>query len=96
MQIIKALRKEEGMTQRQLSEKLGVSVSSVRAYENQMDMAPSDILLKLSAIFQVSLDYLVGRQDEVVLSNFRRLPSAQQKVFNDLLQMLADKSESHQ
>ena len=95
MQIIKALRKEEGMTQRQLSEKLGVSVSSVRAYENQMDMAPSDILLKLSAIFQVSLDYLVGRQDEVVLSNFRRLPSAQQKVFNDLLQMLAEKSESH-
>ena len=60
MQIIKALRKEEGMTQRQLSEKLGVSVSSVRAYENQMDMAPSDILLKLSAIFQVSLDYLVA------------------------------------
>ena len=95
MQIIKALRKEEGMTQRQLSEKLGVSVSSVRAYENQMDMAPSDILLKLSAIFQVSLDYLVGRQDEVVLSNFRRLPSAQQIVFNDLLQMLAEKSESH-
>ena len=96
MQIIKALRKEEGTTQRQLSEKLGVSVSSVRAYENQMDMAPFDILLKLSAIFQVSLDYLVGRQDEAVLSNFRRLPSAQQKVFNDLLQMLAEKSESHQ
>ena len=96
MQIIKTLRQEAGMTQRQLADKLGVSVRSVRTYENQMDMVPTRILMKLADVFQVSLDYLLGQEeDDPFFSNFCRLPPACQKVFSDLLKMLAEKPESH-
>ena len=95
MQIIKDLRQEAGMTQRQLADKLGVSVRSLRAYENQMDMVPSRVLMKLADVFQVSLDYLLGQEDDPIFSNFSRLPSAWQKVFCDLIKMLAEKPESH-
>ena len=95
MQIIKTLRQEAGMTQRQLADKLGVSVRSLRAYENQMDMVPSRVLMKLADVFQVSLDYLLGQEDDPIFSNFSRLSPAWQKVFCDLIKMLAEKPESH-
>ena len=92
MQIIKELRKREHMTQQQLAERLGVSVQSVRHYENSMDIVPSDILLKLSDIFQVSLNDLVGKQDEIFISQFCQLSPELQQIINDLLRSLGENS----
>ena len=86
MQIIKDLRVKNNMTQQQLADKLGVSLSSVRGYENKMEIVPSDVLLKLSEIFNVSLDFLVGKQEEAFLNDFHRLTPKSQKIMNDLLQ----------
>ncbi|MBQ7679845.1 MAG: helix-turn-helix transcriptional regulator [Butyrivibrio sp.] len=61
--ILKELRTSAGYTQRQLANKLGVSKSVVSYYE-LLERTPSpDTLIRLSGIFQVSTDYLLGLDD---------------------------------
>ncbi len=58
---LKRLRKNAGFTQAEVAERLGKSASAVRMWElgaNEPDIA---MLLKLSAIFDSSLDYLLCR-----------------------------------
>ena len=60
MNRIKELRKERDMTQEELGELLGVKRATVSKYENDQ-MAPSiDVLKKLSEIFSVSINYILG------------------------------------
>ena len=58
--ILKKLRAEEGITQQQLATKLGVTKSVVSYYELQARTPSPEILVKLSRIFHVSADYLLG------------------------------------
>lgn len=63
MNRIKILREEFNMTQQELADKLGGAKSSVAMYENE-DRKPSlEILIKLSEIFDCSIDYLLGKTD---------------------------------
>lgn len=57
---IKELRSKHGFTQVELANMLGVSKSVLSAYENAVHLPPYDILIKLSSIFHVSCDYLLG------------------------------------
>lgn len=61
---IKLLRKEQGMTQEQLGDYLNLSRSSVKGYENEGVEPSLSVLVKLADIFNVSLDYLLGRTEE--------------------------------
>lgn len=57
---LKFLRKQSGFTQSQLADRIGVTKSVISFYELQ-ERAPSpDVLIKLSGIFHVSTDYLLG------------------------------------
>lgn len=59
---LKALRQAKRLTLKQVSELLGVSVSVLSAYEIE-DRHPSyHILLKLATLYDVSCDYLIGRE----------------------------------
>ena len=61
MNRIKILREELRMTQQELADKLGGAKSSVAMYENE-DRKPSlEILIKLSEIFDCSIDYILGK-----------------------------------
>jgi transcriptional regulator with XRE-family HTH domain len=61
MNRIKILREELNMTQQELADKLGGAKSSVAMYENE-DRKPSlEILIKLSEIFDCSIDYILGK-----------------------------------
>lgn len=58
--ILKKLRVEAGMTQDTLAKKLSVTKSVISYYELH-ERAPSpEILIKLTSIFNVSADYLLG------------------------------------
>lgn len=57
---IKELRLKRGMTQVELASMLGVSKSVISSYENGIHLPPYDILIKLSKVFGVSCDYLIG------------------------------------
>lgn len=59
-QRLKELRVQAGMTQLQLAQRMGVTKSVVSFYELQERTPSPDILVKLSGIFKVSRDYLLG------------------------------------
>jgi transcriptional regulator with XRE-family HTH domain len=59
---LKYLRGQQGLTQKQLAEKLGLKQAAIGAYEEERATPPLASLLDLSKIFNVNLDDLV-RQD---------------------------------
>ena len=63
MNRIKLLREELNMTQQELADKLDGAKSTVAMYEKG-DRKPSmEVLLKLSEIFDCSIDYILGKSD---------------------------------
>ncbi len=61
---IKALRKEHNMTQNDLAQRLNVAQGSVAMWETDKRTPDVDMLKKISACFNVSVDYLIGNQNE--------------------------------
>jgi transcriptional regulator with XRE-family HTH domain len=57
------LRKREGWSQEELAEKLGTSRQSVSKWEGAMSIPDMDKIVKMSALFGVSTDYLL--KDEI-------------------------------
>lgn len=62
--ILKELRIDRNLTQKQLSEMLDLSKNTVCEYEKGRAEPSIETLLKLSGIFGVSVDYLLGREDD--------------------------------
>ena len=58
---LKYLRGQQGLTQKQLAEKLGLKQAAIGAYEEERATPPLASLLDLSKIFKVNLDDLVRR-----------------------------------
>ncbi len=63
MNRIKQLREEFHMTQQELADKLEGAKSTVAMYENGNRKPSMGILLKLSDIFDCSIDYILGKSD---------------------------------
>ena len=57
---IKNLREQHGLTQSELARKLGITRSSVNAWEMGVSVPSTQYLVELSELFQVSTDYLLG------------------------------------
>lgn len=62
-QKLKALRTQLGFSQKQIADKLGVSPSIVSGYETGERTPSTENLLALSYLYNVSADYLLGRQN---------------------------------
>ena len=60
---IKQLRKERKMTQAQLGKELGYGYTAIANYESGRNQPSIADLKKLSSVFHVSLDYLIGVSD---------------------------------
>lgn len=58
---IRNLRIDHGYTQKQIGAYLGISQNTYSQYEIGVLKYPVDVLIKLADLYQVSLDYLVGR-----------------------------------
>lgn len=56
---IKELRNKYKYTQTELATLVGVTKSTIAAYENDTRLPSYEVLIKLSHIFKVSLDYLM-------------------------------------
>lgn len=61
---LKILRESVGLSQKDLSKKLGISQSAVNRYENSQSEASYKTLLAYADYFDVSLDYIYGRTDQ--------------------------------
>ncbi len=64
---IKFLREQQKMTQTELSKRLGITRSSVNAWEIGISVPSTQYIVELAAIFRVSTDYLLGVSDTVTL-----------------------------
>ena len=58
---IKSLRQERGYSQKELAEILNLSPGCLSKYENDKVQIPNGILISVANVFDVSLDYLLGR-----------------------------------
>ena len=60
---LKELRKEKGLTERQLGNLLNFSNQTISAWENGTREPTLDALIAIADIFEVSTDELLGRKD---------------------------------
>lgn len=58
--ILKKLRIQSNLTQKQLAERIGVTKSVVSYYESQERYPSPDILVKIAKVFHVTTDFLLG------------------------------------
>lgn len=58
---IRNLRIDNGYTQKQIAELLGISQNTYSQYEIGVLNYPIDALIKLADFYNVSIDYLLGR-----------------------------------
>ena len=63
MNRIKQLREENNWTQSELSKKMNCAMSSIAMYEKEERKPSLEVLVKLSEIFNCSIDYLLGKTD---------------------------------
>lgn len=74
MDRLRNLRKNFKKTQQQVASLLGITQQAYAAYENDVSHPPKDVLEKLADYFDVSVDYLLGREE--------KSPPAQQESLN--------------
>ena len=60
---IKLLREKSGLTQSELARRLGLSRSSVNAWEMGLSVPSTQYVVELAKTFNVSTDYLLGMDD---------------------------------
>ena len=61
---LRELRLENEQTQSDIANAIGVSRQVYSNYENEINQPSIEILIKLSKIFQCSVDYLIGFSDD--------------------------------
>lgn len=92
---LREIRKSKNMTQQEVAEKLNCDVTTYARYEIGDRNPPLEILIRLSELFDVSLDFLVGRQgyyetnltrkERAILSAFK---DADERATNDAMLIL--------
>ena len=66
-QFLKELRKEKGMTQEELAEKLYVNSRSISRWENAKTMPDFDVLIELAKLYDISIEELLsGERTEIM------------------------------
>lgn len=56
---LRSLRAAKGLTQLQVAERIGISKAMISAYETASKAPSIDVLIRLSRLYGVTVDYLV-------------------------------------
>ncbi len=84
---LKELRKSHKMSQTELSQKLGVTQATLSGWENEKFEIDNNSLIKCSEIFNVSTDYLLGRNYSTTNSSDEpQLTSRDKKQIENILE----------
>lgn len=59
---LKKLRENQGLLQKELADKIGISLSSISMYERGERQPDNETLKKISQYFNVSIDYLLDNE----------------------------------
>ena len=64
---IKELRNKYKLTQAELAEQVGVTKSTIAAYENDSRQPSYEVLIKMASVFRFSIDSLLLDRSELIL-----------------------------
>lgn len=81
---IKELRQENQFTQELLANKIGVTQAALSRIERELSIPDAELLIRLSGIFHVSVDYLL------LLSDQRTGSKHNMKHIQDIISSLPD------
>ncbi len=96
---IKQLRVAQKMTQEALSKKLGVSASTVGMYERGQRSPDNDMLIKMSRVFSVSVDVLLGIKEisneatDIITEMRERILSCDEILLNGVPMSMEDREK---
>lgn len=76
---LRELRKENGLTQRELGEKANLSETTYQAYELGRTEPSLETLTKLADVLECSVDYLLGRANALDVVSIQTDLTEQQK-----------------
>jgi len=68
---LKKLRHDRGWSQGQLAKKLGINAQRVSKYERGVITPPSDMMVQIASVYDVSLDYLLREASNTAVSKIR-------------------------
>ncbi len=93
---LKELRQQAGLTQKQLADKLWLSKATVSYYEQSLRSPSPEILIKLSKIFHVSTDYLLGIENKKQTLDVTDLSDEDICFLENAIELLRKKNIKHE
>lgn len=90
---LKELRLQAGLTQKELGEQIKVTKSVISYYELQERYPSPEILLKLADVFNVSVDYLLGRENKQSL-DISNLDADEIQLLQHMINVLKNKKNT--
>lgn len=93
--ILKMLREKQGYTQKQLADVLHVSKNSVSHYELGICMPSIDVIINMADIFDVSIDYLLGRSNVNLSKRLLEKPIDKKTTAGNLLESVLRLDKEH-
>ena len=91
---VKQLREQCGWTQSELAKLLGITRSSVNAWELGIYVPSTQYLVELASLFKVSTDYLLGI-DETATISVTGLTEADTHLIHALIAHLRNKNKEY-
>ena len=102
---LKDLRKQAGLTQVDVAEKLGISQPAYASWEHGVKKPTQENLVKIAQILSVSVDYLVGNSEEnndeldnielLFRMNSKGLTDEEKKVFKkELIEFMEERKKA--
>ena len=89
---LKELRRRAGMTQKELADRLWLSKATVSYYEQSVRYPSPDILVKISGVFHVSTDYLLGLEEKRQTLDVTDLPDEDIEFLKNTVELLRKKN----
>ena len=87
---IKILRENKGLSQKALADKLGITRSSVNAWEQGISVPSTQYVLELANLFEVSTDYLLNFKNDNAI-NIDGLNDKEVKIILELINYFKQK-----
>lgn len=87
---LRALREKQREKQSSVASSIGITESTLSAYEKGTRKPSFDVLLKIAQYYNVSIDYLVGNEYENQ-SAFSQLHGWQREFVTEVANLLANK-----
>lgn len=84
---IKILRESNRLTQNDVAKKLGITRSSVNAWEMGISVPSTMYIVELANLFAVSTDYILGLEHKAIL-DISGLDDESVRILNDMVQYM--------